>query len=53
MELVKRLYNEEEGQGMIEYVLILAGIAVLCIGLITPIGTKIAAIWNSVLAALP
>lgn len=32
MELFKRLWNDEEGQGLVEYALIIALIAILLIG---------------------
>lgn len=40
-EMVKRLVREEEGQGMAEYGLILALIAVVCILVFTNLGTGI------------
>jgi len=41
MNLVKRLVKEEEGQGMIEYVLIVAFISIVAILLITGVGGKV------------
>ena len=32
MKLLKRLVTEESGQGLVEYVLIIALIAVICLG---------------------
>lgn len=46
MNLVKRLIKEEEGQGMIEYVLIVAFISIVAIALITGVGNKVKDIWN-------
>ena len=46
MDLVKRLIKEEEGQGMIEYVLIVAFISIVAIGAIVIVGGKVANVWN-------
>jgi pilus assembly protein Flp/PilA len=35
MELFKRLWNDEEGQGMVEYGLIIALIAIVVMGALT------------------
>ena len=40
MNLIKRLLKEENGQGLVEYVLIIALIAVVVIGILTSIGGK-------------
>ncbi len=48
MNLVKRLINEEEGQDIIEYVLIAAGISVVAIPLIPTIGTNVSTRWVTV-----
>ncbi len=40
MKLVKRLLTEEKGQGLVEYVLIIALIAVVVITILTSIGNK-------------
>ncbi len=47
MNLIKRLWNEEEGQGMIEYVLIAAFISIIAIVLVRAVGTKVNGIWNN------
>jgi len=52
MELVKRLWKEEEGQGMIEYVLIVALISIVAIGAIIVVGDKVGEIWNNTEEAL-
>jgi len=41
LNIFKRLVREEEGQGMAEYGLILALIAVVVIGALTAVGTKL------------
>lgn len=48
MNLFKRLVMEEEGQGMAEYGLILALIAVAAIATLGPLGNKIAAKFTEV-----
>ena len=48
MNLVKRLIKEEEGQGMIEYVIIAAFISIIAIATIKLIGPKVQNVWNSV-----
>ncbi|QGU00115.1 Flp pilus assembly protein, pilin Flp [Candidatus Syntrophocurvum alkaliphilum] len=38
LEIIKRLFKEEEGQGMVEYGLILALVAIVAIGALELIG---------------
>ena len=52
MNLVKRLIKEEDGQGMIEYVIIAAGISIAAIVIIRAIGPKINTVWQNVNTAL-
>ena len=40
MELIKRFVREEEGQGLVEYALIAALIAVVCVAALQAIGTN-------------
>ncbi|MDD3024277.1 MAG: Flp family type IVb pilin [Syntrophomonadaceae bacterium] len=47
--LIKRLACEEDGQGMAEYGLILAGIAVVVIIAITALGGRLTGLFNSIL----
>ena len=42
MNLLRRLWKEEEGQGMVEYGLIIALIAIVVIGALGFIGTQLA-----------
>jgi pilus assembly protein Flp/PilA len=51
-DLVIRLVKEEEGASLVEYVLLAALIAVVCIGAITLVGTKAKAKFDDVSAAL-
>jgi len=53
MNLIKRLIKEEEGQGMIEYVLIVALISIVAIFAINLVGDKVQNTWNSTNEALP
>ncbi|MBP1920793.1 Flp family type IVb pilin [Youngiibacter multivorans] len=52
MELLKRLWNDEEGQGMVEYGLLVALISVAAIAVIVLIGPELIAIFQSVVDAL-
>ncbi|MGI6488866.1 MAG: Flp family type IVb pilin [Syntrophomonadaceae bacterium] len=52
LNMVKRLVREEEGQGMAEYGLILALIAVVVIGALTGIGQKLLTKFTEVDTAL-
>ena len=47
MDLIKRLWKEEEGQGMIEYVLIAAFISIIAIVLVRAVGGKVNGIWSN------
>ena len=48
MKLMKRLIHEEKGQGLVEYALILALIALVCVGAMAALGTSINALWTEV-----
>lgn len=48
LQVLKRLVREEEGQGMVEYGLILALIAIVVIGAVTGIGTKLSTLFTSI-----
>jgi pilus assembly protein Flp/PilA len=48
LELVRRLVREEEGQGMAEYGLILALIAVVVIAVLAALGNKLKAKFEEV-----
>lgn len=48
MELVRRLINEEEGQGLVEYALIVGLIAIAAVISIRLAGTSINDIWDNI-----
>jgi Flp pilus assembly pilin Flp len=48
MNLLNRLIREEEGQDIIEYVLIAAAISVIAIPIVPGIGTAVSNAWNGV-----
>ncbi len=52
LSLVKRLVKEEEGQGMVEYALIIALVSVVAIGILTTLGTDITAKFGAASNAL-
>jgi pilus assembly protein Flp/PilA len=47
-----RLFDEEEGQGLTEYALILALIAVIAIAALTLLGGKVTSVLNTVANSL-
>ena len=51
--LITRFIREEEGQGMVEYGLILALVAVVVIGTLTLMGTEISGIFDTITETLP
>ena len=48
MNLLNRLIREEEGQDIIEYVLIAGAISVIAIPIVPAIGTAVSNAWNNV-----
>jgi len=52
MNLVKRLWKEEEGQGMIEYVLIAAFVSIIAIVMVKAVGSKVNTIWTNMNSGL-
>jgi pilus assembly protein Flp/PilA len=52
MEIMRRLVQEEEGQGMVEYALILGIIAVGVVGLFPAMRTAISGIFTKISTAL-
>jgi Flp pilus assembly pilin Flp len=52
MNLLNRLMREEEGQDIIEYVLIAAAISVIAIPIVPAIGTAVNAAWGGVNTAV-
>ncbi|WP_245574311.1 Flp family type IVb pilin [Desulfovirgula thermocuniculi] len=47
-ELLRRLVKEEDGQGMAEYGLILALVAIVVIGVLTTMGSNLKAIFERI-----
>jgi len=45
--LIKNIWNEEEGQDLIEYTLLLAFVALVAAGLFIQAGTVTAGIWGT------
>jgi len=52
-ENLKSKMQREEGQGLVEYGLLLALIAVVCIFVITSLGTRISGTFDDIRDALP
>ena len=48
MELIRRFVQEEEGQGLVEYALIIGLIAVVAIAALTASGGSISAIFDKI-----
>lgn len=48
MELIRRFLQEEEGQGLVEYALIIGLIAVVAIAALTASGGSISTIFNTI-----
>ena len=48
MELIRRFVREEEGQGLVEYALILGLIAIVAIAALTTAGNKVAQGLNTI-----
>ena len=49
---LQTLGSDEEGQGMVEYALILALISIAALAVLTPIGGRLKVIFNQVLVGL-
>jgi len=52
MNLLNKLLRDESGQGMVEYGLILALIAVVVIGVMTTLGGQVEGIFQSIVDGL-
>jgi pilus assembly protein Flp/PilA len=52
LEFFSRLRHREEGQALVEYALILALIAVVCIGALTALGLSVQGILNNIAGQL-
>lgn len=53
MEFLKRLWNDEEGQGMVEYGLIIALVSIVVIIALGAIGTRLNGVFESIRDDLP
>lgn len=51
--MLKRFFKEESGQGMVEYGLIIALVAVVLIGVLTAMGGGLDRLFNKVTDELP
>lgn len=49
---MRRLFTEEEGQGLVEYALVLGVISIALIAGSDQIATAISALWDTIAAAL-
>ncbi len=52
MEQLKTFVRREDGQDLLEYALLIALIAIVCVTAITAAGTQVAAKFNEIAAAL-
>lgn len=53
MELFKRIWQDDEGQDLVEYALLAALLSIVSIGALTTLGPVIAGVWGQIEAALP
>ncbi|WP_035268383.1 Flp family type IVb pilin [Desulfitibacter alkalitolerans] len=53
LNLVKKFWKEEDGQGLTEYGLILGLIAVVVVGLLATMGTQIRDVFQAIVDQLP
>lgn len=51
--MLKRLFRDEEGQGMVEYGLIIALVAIVVIVVLTAMGGKLQSTFQGVVDKLP
>lgn len=52
MERIKKLFKDEEGATMVEYALMLALIAVVCITIVTTLGGRVKTVFTTADTAL-
>ena len=50
---MRRLVRGDSGQDLIEYAMLVALIALFCVGAVTAAGGKVADVFNAVVAAIP
>ena len=50
--MVRSFFAKEDGQGLVEYALILVLIAIVVIGILTVLGGKVSAVFSSINSGL-
>jgi len=50
--MLRNFFNREEGQGLVEYALILVLIAIVVIGIVTVLGTRVSTVFSQVNSGL-
>jgi pilus assembly protein Flp/PilA len=53
MAFLKRFIEEEDGQDLVEYALLLGFIAIACVAAVTNLGTKISSYFTKIGTKLP
>lgn len=53
MEFLRKLWSDEEGQGMVEYGLIIALVSIAAITALLALGPKIAGVFERITSELP
>ncbi len=51
--MLRKLRNTKKGQGMVEYAILLAAIALVCIGVVSLLGTKTADLIGGMAVVIP
>jgi pilus assembly protein Flp/PilA len=51
--MVRSFLSKEEGQGLVEYALILMLVAIVIIGVVTILGSRVSQMFSSVNSGLP
>ena len=52
-QFVTSLRRTDEGQDLLEYALLIALIAIVCVGAVTAAGLKVNAVFDAIAAAIP
>jgi len=52
-QFVNLLRHQDEGQDLLEYALLIALIAIVCVGAVTAAGLKVNAVFDAIAAAMP
>ncbi len=50
--MLRNFFNREEGQGLVEYALILVLIAIVVIGIVTVLGKQVSTVFSNVNSGL-